>query len=205
MFTTAAIGKLVDMKKISYNDLIGKYLGPEWISPQIGQKVTIEHLLTHRSGLDTYFTEEWQRSSKTLYRNIEDYKPLVAPSKLLFEPGTSENYSNNGFLLLGVIIEKVTGQPYEEFIRNTVFKPAGMKDTDWLDLEDINTNYAQGYMKAPRKPPVEIPGPPGEPPGYKEGASSREKGNRGIRDCYREQHLHALHEGRSGRGWFLNC
>lgn len=147
MFTAVAITQLVERGKLSFTDPISKYLGPEWLPSDVTDKVTIEHLLSHTSGLGSYFNDKFMKSSRTLYRTVDDYRPLVAEERLEFEPGTKWSYSNTGFLLLGAIIEKVTGQTYFDYVRENIFKPAGMTNTDSYDMDEPVPNLAVGYAK----------------------------------------------------------
>jgi len=147
MFTAVAICQLVERGKLSYDHPVGDYLGSDWLDPEIAGKVKVAHLLCHTSGLGNIFTDRFMKSSRSLYRAVEDYKPLVADQKLAFEPGTKWQYSNAGFLLLGAIIEKVAGQSYFDYVRNNVFVPAGMHDSDSYEMDRPVPNLAIGYDK----------------------------------------------------------
>jgi CubicO group peptidase (beta-lactamase class C family) len=147
MVTAVAIAQLVEKGKLSYDDLIGKDLGPDWIKEETGKKVMIKHLLSHTSGLGSYFNEKFMKSSRLLFRKVDDYKPLLVDDAPAFEPGTKWQYSNTGFLLLGAIIEKVTGQSYFDYVRESIFKPAGMVNTDSYEMDRPNPNLAIGYFK----------------------------------------------------------
>ena len=146
MFTAVAIAQLAEKKKLAFSDPISKYL-TDWLPADIAQKITIHHLLTHTSGLGSYFTDRFFKSSRELYRKVDDYKPLLAEEKLQFEPGSKWSYSNTGFLLLGAIIEKVTGQSYFDHIRENIYKPAGMVNSDSFEMGDIVPNLAIGYTR----------------------------------------------------------
>lgn len=104
----------------------------------------MKHLLSHRSGLGSYWGEEYEKASKTRFMALSDYKPLVSP-ELAHEPGTGFRYSNTGFLLLGVIIEKVTGESYFDYCQKNVFEPAGMVNTGCFRLDRPVSNLATGY------------------------------------------------------------
>jgi len=146
MFTAVAIAQLAENRKLAFSDPISKYL-TDWLPAGTAQKITIHHLLTHTSGLGSYFTEQFFKSSRDLYRKVDDYKPLLAEEKLQFEPGSKWSYSNTGFLLLGAIIEKVTGQSYFDYIRENVYRPAGMMNSDSFEMDDIVPNLAIGYTR----------------------------------------------------------
>jgi CubicO group peptidase (beta-lactamase class C family) len=145
MITAVAVCRLAEAGKLSLEDHIGKYLDTSWLAQPILDAVTIEQLITHTSGLGSYFNETYDRSSRLLFRKVADYKPLVTGDTLAFEPGTKWQYSNTGFLLLGAIIEKASGEDYFDYVRAHVTGPAGMKNTDCYELDLVNLNLAVGY------------------------------------------------------------
>lgn len=147
MFTAVSIAQLAEKGTLSYDDAIGKWLGPEWVRPEVGEKVTIRHLLTHTSGLGSFFTDEFMRSSRGLYRDLDDWQSLVRQDSLAFEPGARWSYSNTGYLLLGVIVEKASGQSYYDYVQEHVYEPAGMTDTDAFEVDAVVPNLAQGYER----------------------------------------------------------
>jgi CubicO group peptidase (beta-lactamase class C family) len=146
MFTAVAIAQLAEKGKLDFADPVGKYLS-DWLPAEIAGKITLRQLLTHTSGLGSYFGDSFARASRELFRKVDDYKPLVAGEKPAFEPGTRWSYSNTGFLLLGAVVEKVAGQPYFDYVRENVYKPAGMADTDCYDMDDVVPNRAVGYTR----------------------------------------------------------
>jgi len=155
MFTAVAGAQLVERGMLSYDDPVGTYLGPDWVTPETAKKVKVCHLLSHTSGLGSYFNEKFQQSSRLLFRNVDDFKTLAADDKPVFEPGTKWQYSNTGFLLLGAIIEKVTGRSYFDYVRENIFQPAGMINTDSYEMDRPTPNLAVGYEK--------VFGPDGKP------------------------------------------
>jgi len=149
MFTAVAIAQLVERGKLSYDDPLSTYLSTDWLPREITEKIQLRHLLTHTSGLGSYFTDEFMNASRARFRTVDDYKPIVSKETLAFEPGTGWSYSNTGFLLLGAVIEKVTGESYFDFVRVNIFKPAGMNDTDSYEMDRPVPNLAIGYTKRP--------------------------------------------------------
>ena len=145
MFTATAIAQLVEKGLLSYQDPISKYVDESWLPKEITSKITIHHLLTHTSGLGSYFNETYSKGSRELYRTVEDFKPLVKEEKPAFEPGKRFRYSNTGMLLLGVVIESVTGQSYFDYIRKNIYEPAGMKNSDSYEMDYPVENLAIGY------------------------------------------------------------
>ncbi len=149
MFTATAILQLVEKGKLRLDDPIGKYVDESWLPAQITGRVTIRHLLTHTSGLGSYFNETYQNSSRDLFRQVDDYKRLVQSDTLAFEPGSRFQYSNTGMLLLGVVIEKASGENYFDYIRQHIYIPAGMTGSDCYELDRPQENLAEGYLQAP--------------------------------------------------------
>jgi CubicO group peptidase (beta-lactamase class C family) len=145
MFTAVAVAQLVEQGKLRYEDTIDQYLDETWLPLEVLKQIRIEHLLTHTSGLGTYHNEKWEKSSRELYRELADYKPLIADDRPAFTPGTKWSYSNTGFHLLGAIIEKASGENYFDYIREHVCKPAGMTGTDCYELDKPVPNLAVGY------------------------------------------------------------
>lgn len=146
MFTATAIGQLVEQGKLSYDDTLAKYL-PDIPNPAAAKKIRIENLLTHTSGLGSFFNDEWDKSSRALYRTVDDWMPIVRHDSLAFEPGSRWSYSNTGMLVAGKVIEVVTKQDYFDYIRAHIYQPAGMTSTDAYELDHVNANLAVGYDK----------------------------------------------------------
>ena len=132
MFTSLAIAQLAEQGKLSYSDPIRKFL-PDFPNNSAAEKITIHHLLTHTSGLADYFDkEEYQAAKKAAGGKLKSYKdvlPFFAGDPLLFEPGEKWDYSNAGFNVLGVILEKVSGQSYYDYVKEHILKPSGMNNT----------------------------------------------------------------------------
>lgn len=131
MFTAVAIAQLVRREKLSYGDSLGKFL-PDYPNKSAAEKVTLHHLLTHTSGLAEYSDKKEYRPARQAgdqFKTLKDWFPFFADDALTFEPGTKSDYSNSNFIVLGVVIEKVTGQSYFDYVREHIFKPAGMNGT----------------------------------------------------------------------------
>lgn len=147
MFTAVAIAQLVERGKLQLTDPLSKFLGDEWLPRDTADKIRIEHLLTHTSGLGSYFNDQFMKSSRELYRSVNDYKPLIAAERPKFEPGSDWSYSNSGFMLLGAVIEKTSGQDYFDYIRENVYQPAGMTRSDSFEMDAVVENLAIGYSQ----------------------------------------------------------
>jgi CubicO group peptidase (beta-lactamase class C family) len=147
MFTAVSVMQLVEAGKLSLDDTLGKFLPAGAMKPDVLSKVRVKHLLSHTSGLGSYFTDEWDRQSRARYRTVDDWMALIKDDSLQFEPGTRWSYSNTGMLLLGKVIEKASGQDYFAYVREHVAKPAGMTSSDAYELDRVNRNLAVGYER----------------------------------------------------------
>jgi D-alanyl-D-alanine carboxypeptidase len=145
-FTRLAILMLADEGKISLDDTIGKLL-PEYPNKKAASSVRIRHLLEMSSGIGDFFGERYQATPKERLRSIHDYFPLFADKPLEFEPGTQERYSNGGFIVLGAIIEAVTGEDYYTFVRERIYNVAGMSSTGAYLKDELVPNRAKGYTR----------------------------------------------------------
>jgi len=147
MFTAVAVAQLAEAGKLSFDDSLGKFLPAGTMRPEVLAKVRIKHLLTHTSGLGSYFTPEWDAMSRARFRTVDDWMPLVKAESLQFEPGTRWSYSNTGMLVLGKVIEVATGQDYFHYVREHVYERAGMTNSDAYELDRVNPNLAVGYER----------------------------------------------------------
>jgi CubicO group peptidase (beta-lactamase class C family) len=147
MFTGLAVTQLAEKGEVSFEDPISKYVTSEWLSSEVSEKIQIRHLLTHTSGLGDYFRDAYTQCKVPYFRDLEDYKSLIADDTLIFEPGTRFSYSNTGMLFLGVIIERITGEKYFSYLKENIFHPSGMANTDGFDKDSPVKNRATGYTK----------------------------------------------------------
>ena len=144
-FTAAAILQLQEKGRLSVSDPVSKYL-PDFPN---GDRITLDHLLTHSSGIPDINGIEgidtFERSPHTLEQVIAKFTGLP----LEFAPGSRQRYSNSNYNLLAVILEKVSGESYEEYLQHHIFEPAGMKDTGVdNDASRLIPNAASGYTPA---------------------------------------------------------
>ena len=112
----------------------------------MAEKVTIHHLLTHTSGLSDYW-EPLFNSNFTTVRTVQGYAELFWDDTLLFEPGERFQYSNAGPIVLGLIIEKISGQSYFDYVKEHIYKPAGMINSDCYEMDAVVENLAFGYTR----------------------------------------------------------
>jgi len=143
MFTAVAILQLIEAGKISLDGTVGTYL-PDYPNREIASKVTIRELLTHTGGTGDFFGPLFDANRLKL-KTHADYMALYGARAPLFEPGSKDAYSNYGFLLLGNIIEKVSGVSYYDYVAEHVFAPAGMTNTASLPEDQFVSGRAIPY------------------------------------------------------------
>jgi CubicO group peptidase (beta-lactamase class C family) len=148
MFTGIAVAQLAEQGKLSFNDFIAKHL-PDY-PKEVASRVRVHHLLTHTSGMGSYWKDEFHEANHARFRTIQDFMPLFVNDALDFPPGTKWGYSNAGFMVLGAIIEKVSGQSYFDYVKENVFRRAGMNDTDFYEADRVTPNLAVGYTRQNR-------------------------------------------------------
>jgi CubicO group peptidase (beta-lactamase class C family) len=148
-FTAASILLLEERGKLKVDDPVKKYM-PD--APAAWDKITIFHLLTHTSGIPSFTgfpdysqTEPFETTPEKLVARFRD-KPLE------FQPGEKWNYSNSGYVLLGYLIEKVSGQKYAAFVQENIFTPLGMKDSGYDSNFEIIPHRADGYAPGKNGP-----------------------------------------------------
>ncbi|WP_109853278.1 serine hydrolase [Aquimarina sp. AU58] len=145
MFTGVSIMQLEEQGKLKINDPVVKYLKDF----PFGNKITIHHLLSHTSGLSNYMRHKVYRANRGKRYVINDIIPFIYEQKLEFDiPGKKFAYSNSGMVVLGAIIEKISGQSYSEFITQNIFIPAKMNNTQMRFWDDVVENRALGYLKS---------------------------------------------------------
>jgi CubicO group peptidase (beta-lactamase class C family) len=146
-FTAASILLLEQRGKLNVGDPVKKYL-PD--APAAWDKITIFHLLTHTSGIPNF-------TSFPEYRKLEPF--AATPAELVarfrdkpldFEPGEKWSYSNSGYLLLGYLLEKISGDKYEKFVADNIFTPLGMKDSGYDSNSAVIPHRASGYVSGPK-------------------------------------------------------
>lgn len=155
MFTAVAIAQLAEQGKLSFDDKVGKHV-PDYPNAAVRDKVTIHHLLTHSSGLGSYFASKKYDETWIKIRTVDGFLNTFVHEPLQFEPGERFSYSNSGFIVLGKIIEKVSGMSYYDYIREKIYKPAGMINSDAFEMDHDVTNLATGYTR--NDPATDRPG-----------------------------------------------
>ena len=147
-FTAALILQLVQEGKIKLDGKLSDYL-PAY-RKDTGERITIHQLLNHTSGIPSYtgLAHFMEQVSRNPYE-VDDFVKKFASNDLQFEPGSKFAYNNSGYFLLGAIIEKVTGQTYEQALKAKILDPLGMKNTGYDHYGTIMEKRASGYVKLP--------------------------------------------------------
>jgi len=145
MFTAVAILQLAQAGKLGLDDPLGKYL-IDYPNKDLAAKVTISELLSHTGGTGDFFGPEFDKYRLEL-KTHEDYVKLYGSRPVRFEPGSRFEYSNYGFLLLGNVIEKVSGQSYYDYVQEHIYRPAGMTSTgsepEGQTVADLSVGYTR--------------------------------------------------------------
>jgi D-alanyl-D-alanine carboxypeptidase len=145
-FTRVAIAQLLEQGKLHLEDTIGHFL-PDYPNPIARDKVTVSELLDMRSGIADFFGAKFEKTPRGDIRVLADYLPLFATEPLAFDPGTQRAYSNGGYIVLGLILEKASGETYYDYVQNHIFAPAGMNHSDFPFSDMRHDHEATGYSK----------------------------------------------------------
>lgn len=162
-FTKVVIYQLVEEGKLKLDDNLGNYLNG--FPKEAAEKITVEYLLHHKSGYGDYHSPDFFNATKE-EKTISALVERIKKSPLLFPPGTDQQYSNSGFILLGAIIEKVTGKSYHQNVKERIVEPLGLTET-YVENKDQVPDRSIGYFKNAKgeiqsnKGFLEIPNPDG--------------------------------------------
>ena len=154
-FTQIAIRQLAAQGKLNVDSTLGRYW-PDF--PNIAaRRVTIRQLLEHRSGLGGNIFGAPPGKTRRDVRSLSDYFLLLGNEPLLFEPGTQQRYSNAGYIVLGLLVERLSGENYYEYVAEHLYEPAGMTRTAHWAVDSLPANTAIGYTTGGRNSDV-LPG-----------------------------------------------
>jgi CubicO group peptidase (beta-lactamase class C family) len=145
MFTGLAIAQLQAAGKLDWTDTVGRHL-PDFPNATIRDQVTIHQLLTHTSGVGSYWNEAHAARRHELDTQ-QAFLDTFVNQPLLFEPGQGLEYSNGGPVILGLIIEAISGLGYYDYVREFIYRPAGMSNADHYRRDDGEAGIATGYMR----------------------------------------------------------
>lgn len=152
-FTALAIGKLIEAQKLSFSTQLKDCIAFNF--PRYSQDITIRHLLTHTSGIPDYYDEEKVADFDNFTLSIpwyalkspRDYLAVFPDEAMKFAPGERFSYSNGGYILLGVVIEELSGLRYQDFVEQVIFKPIGMNQSGYFALNKLPEKTALGYVE----------------------------------------------------------
>ncbi len=152
IFTAAAVGLLIQEGKMELGTRLADCVRSRKF--HFGSRITIAQLLSHTSGVPDYFNEEMQSDYAELWSarpcygmtSPGDFLPLFEKGELKAPPGSGFLYSNSGYILLGLVIEELTGQDFRDFIVERIFRPCGMTRTGYFAMDALPENTAYGYV-----------------------------------------------------------
>jgi D-alanyl-D-alanine carboxypeptidase len=147
MWTAIAVAQLVEQKRLDLNAPVGKYL-PELSNAALRDRVLVKHLLNHTSGLGSYFTPAYMEN-RTPIKSPFDLLPYFVKDSLSFAPGARFQYSNAGFAVLGMLIERVSGVNYYTYMKRNILDRAGMTGAAFITLPSTDAKVAMGYATPP--------------------------------------------------------
>ena len=156
LFTALAVCKLVDQGHLKLSDLLWSILPGDL--GRIDKRVTVYQLLTHTSGIGDYIDEEaddcteqllclYQTHPIYLWEALSYYLPMITPLAPKFAPGERFSYSNAGFVLLGLVIEAVSGLSYQDFVQREIIRPLLLRHTGFYRADTLPPNTAMGYYQ----------------------------------------------------------
>lgn len=152
MFTSVLIAQLIEAGKLTLDTRLGEVL-PDYPNKDAAAKITIRHLLSHSAGLGWLWDRaEYSKDPAKPYARVSALLPTFAAEPLLYEPGSRGQYSNEGFIVLGAIIEKLTGKSWYEAAKANVFDRAGMSHTDYPTIDAVSADRAVGYRFGEKDP-----------------------------------------------------
>ncbi len=150
--TALAIGQLIDAGKLSFETRLADCIAYQ--NPSYSAEITIGQLLNHTSGIGDYYDEEKITDFENFALNIptyalkrlEDYLPAFPDEPMKFAPGTRFSYCNGGYILLGLVIEAISGEQYQEYVKQHILEPVGMNGSGFFWLNNLPANTATGYL-----------------------------------------------------------
>lgn len=156
LFTATAVRQLAIAGKLHLDSTLATYW-PDYPNQEVARRVTIGQLLQHRSGIGGNIFGTLPGRSRHDLRHNRDYLPLFVNAAMLFAPGTDERYSNAGYVVLGLLVERLSGEDYYAYVRRHIYQPAGMTRTAAYAVDSLPENAALGYTRGGEDAPVTAP------------------------------------------------
>lgn len=152
IFTAIAICQLVEKDKLDLHAKLGSCLDFDF--PHFDESITLHHLLTHTSGVPDYFDEDemddfealWEDTPMYSLRSLKDFIPLFSDRKMKYTPGDRFHYNNAGYILLGLVVESISGMAFEDYVEKFIFSRAGMNSSGYFSFDRLPGNVATGYV-----------------------------------------------------------
>ncbi|MBV9718363.1 MAG: beta-lactamase family protein [Candidatus Eremiobacteraeota bacterium] len=144
MFTGVAILQLAQAGKLALDDRLSKDL-PSYPNRAVAKAVTIRQLLNHTSGLSDFFGPKFVAANMNRFDSLESLLPFFVNAPLLFKPGSQWQYSNAGYIVLGLVVAHLSGESYYDYVQRHIFTPASMRDTGNWAADEVIPNRAAGY------------------------------------------------------------
>jgi D-alanyl-D-alanine carboxypeptidase len=146
VFTSTAIQQLAAAGKVQLDSSLAWHW-PDYPNAEVARRVTIRQLLEHRSGIGGNIFSAPAGGTRAGIRHNRDFLPLFAAEPLQFDPGSRQQYSNAGYVVLGLLVERLSGEDYYEYVRRHVYAPAGMTRTAHFAIDSLPANTALGYTR----------------------------------------------------------
>lgn len=154
IFTAIAVCQLVERGILSFDSKLSHYLKKVEF-PFFNLDITIHQLLTHNSGIPDYFDEDimddfeelWKATPMYTLRQLEDFVPMFRELPMLASPGERFHYNNAGYIVLGLLVEELSGISFTDYVELHIFKPCGMEQSGYFSLDALPANCAYGYIE----------------------------------------------------------
>lgn len=154
LFTSIAVCQLVEQGKLSFESRLVDCLDKSMF-PLFSVDITVHQLLTHSSGIPDYFDEAimddfeelWKTIPMYTLRRLENFVPLFRDLPMMFSPGERFHYNNAGFIVLGLLVEELSGMIFTDYVEKYIFKPCGMEHSGYFSMDALPANCAIGYIE----------------------------------------------------------
>jgi CubicO group peptidase (beta-lactamase class C family) len=154
--TQIAIRQLAAAGKLDLDSTLAR-AWPGYPNGDVARRVTIQQIIDHRAGIQGNIFAAPPGRQRSDIRALRDYLPLFVNNPLQFEPGTREEYSNAGYIVLGLLIERLSGETYYDYVRSHIYEPAGMTRTAHWTVDSLPANTAVGYTRGGMNAPPDAP------------------------------------------------